>query len=395
MIERSEKIKLFSQRLKDAKKANRYFYLREIQSPSLARIIVEGKEFINFASYSYLGLIEHPKIMKAAKDAIDKYGSGAGGVRLLAGTTTLHKKLEEKLAEFKKAEAAITFSSGYVTNLSTISCLTDPKDIILIDKLNHASIIDGCMLSGARFRTYKHNNMEHLEKILEKSKDYNTKLIVADAVFSMDGDIADLPNIRKLADKYGADVMIDEAHSLGVLGKTGRGIEQHFNMEGSVDISMGTLSKTIPSIGGYIASNKDVIDYLKHISRGFVFSASLPPSAVAATLAALEVMEKETWRYEKLRENIRLFIQGLIEMGFNTMNSETAVVPVLIGDEERTLELARFLNDNGIYVCPILYPAIPKNTNRVRNHLMATHSIEDINKALDIYYKGGKKIGIK
>lgn len=395
MIERSEKIKLFSQRLKDAKKANRYFYLREIQGPSLARIIVEGKEFINFASYSYLGLIEHPKIMKAAKDAIDKYGSGAGGVRLLAGTTTLHKKLEEKLAEFKKAEAAITFSSGYVTNLSTISCLTDPKDIILIDKLDHASIIDGCMLSGARFRTYKHNNMEHLEKILEKSKDYNTKLIVADAVFSMDGDIADLPNIRKLADKYGADVMIDEAHSLGVLGKTGRGIDQHFNMEGSVDISMGTLSKTIPSIGGYIASNKDVIDYLKHISRGFVFSASLPPSAVAATLAALEVMEKETWRYEKLRENIRLFNQGLIEMGFNTMNSETAVVPVLVGDEERTLELARFLNDNGIYVCPILYPAIPKNTNRVRNHLMATHSIEDINKALDIYYKGGKKIGIK
>lgn len=395
MIEKSEKIKLFSQRLKDAKKANRYFYLREIQGPSLARIIVEGKEYINFASYSYLGLMEHPKIMKAAKDAIDKYGSGAGGVRLLAGTTTLHKKLEEKLAEFKKAEAAITFSSGYVTNLSTISCLTDPKDIILIDKLDHASIIDGCMLSGARFRTYKHNNMEHLEKILEKSKDYNTKLIVADAVFSMDGDIADLPNIRKLADKYGADVMIDEAHSLGVLGKTGRGIEQHFNMEGSVDISMGTLSKTIPSIGGYIASNKDVIDYLKHISRGFVFSASLPPSAVAATLAALEVMEKETWRYEKLRENIRLFIQGLIEMGFNTMNSETAVVPVLVGDEERTLELARFLNDNGIYVCPILYPAIPKNTNRVRNHLMATHSIEDINKALDIYYKGGKKIGIK
>lgn len=395
MIEKSEKIKLFSQRLKDAKKANRYFYLREIQGPSLARIIVEGKEYINFASYSYLGLMEHPKIMKAAKDAIDKYGSGAGGVRLLAGTTTLHKKLEEKLAEFKKAEAAITFSSGYVTNLSTISCLTDPKDIILIDKLDHASIIDGCMLSGARFRTYKHNNMEHLEKILEKSKDYNTKLIVADAVFSMDGDIADLPNIRKLADKYGADVMIDEAHSLGVLGKTGRGIDQHFNMEGSVDISMGTLSKTIPSIGGYIASNKDVIDYLKHISRGFVFSASLPPSAVAATLAALEVMEKETWRYEKLRENIRLFIQGLIEMGFNTMNSETAVVPVLVGDEERTLELARFLNDNGIYVCPILYPAIPKNTNRVRNHLMATHSIEDINKALDIYYKGGKKIGIK
>ena len=286
------------------------------------------------------------------------------------------------------------FSSGYVTNLSTISCLTGPKDIILMDKLDHASIIDGCMLSGARFKTYKHNNMEHLEKILEKNKDYNNKIIIADAVFSMDGDVADLPNIRKLADKYEADVMIDEAHSLGLLGETGRGIEQHFDIEGSVDIKMGTLSKTIPSVGGYIAAKKDLIDYLKHISRGFVFSASLPPSAVAAALASLEVMEEETWRYEKLRENTVMFNQGLIEMGYNTMNSETALVPVLIGDEERTLELARFINDNGLYACPILYPAIPKNTNRIRNHVMATHSKEDIKKALDVYYKGGKKIGI-
>ncbi len=394
MLEKSEKIVLFKQRLNDAKEANRYFYLREIQSPSSARVMVEGKESINLASYGYLGLVDHPKIVKAAKDAIDRYGSGAGGVRLLAGTTSIHKKLEEKLADFKKTETAILFSSGYVTNLSTISCLTDPKDIILIDKLDHASIIDGCMLSGARFKTYKHNNMEHLEKILEKSKDYNNKVIIADAVFSMDGDIADLPNIRKLADRYGADVMIDEAHALGVLGETGRGIEQHFDIEGSVDIKMGTLSKTIPSVGGYIAAKKDLIDYLKHISRGFVFSASLPPSAVAAALASLEVMEEETWRCEKLRKNRVMFNQGLIEMGYNTMNSETAIVPILIGDEKRTLELARFINDNGLYVCPILYPAIPKNTNRIRNHVMATHSKEDIKKALDIYYKGGKKIGI-
>jgi len=236
--------------------------------------------------------------------------------------------------------------------------------------------------------------MKHLERILEKNKDYNLKLIIADAVFSMDGDIADLPNIRKLADKYEVDVMIDEAHAIGVLGENGRGIEEHFNIEGSVDIKMGTLSKTIPSVGGYIAGNKDLINYLKHISRGFVFSASLPPASVAAALATLNVMEKETWRYEKLRENTRLFNQGLIEMGYNTMNSETAIVPILIGDEERTLELARFVNDNGIYVCPILYPAIPKNKNRIRNHVMATHSKEDINKALDIYYNGGKKIEI-
>ncbi len=394
MLEKSEKIVLFKKRLKDAKEANRYFYLREIQSPSIARVMVEGKECINLASYGYLGLVDHPKIMKAAKDAIDRYGSGAGGVRLLAGTTSIHKKLEEKLADFNNAETAILFSSGYVTNLSTISCLTGPKDIILMDKLDHASIIDGCMLSGARFKTYKHNNMEHLEKILGKSKDYNNKIIIADGVFSMEGDVADLPNIRKLADKYGADVMIDEAHSLGVLGETGKGIEQHFDIEGSVDIKMGTLSKTIPSVGGYIAAKKDLIDYLKHISRGFVFSASLPPSTVAAALASLEVMEEETWRYEKLRENTVMFNQGLIEMGYNIMNSETALVPVLIGDEERTLELARFINDNGLYACPILYPAIPKNTNRIRNHVMATHSKEDIKKALDVYYKGGKKVGI-
>lgn len=395
MIEKSEKIILFAQRLKDAKNANRYFYMKEIQGPSRAKIIVEGKEFINLGSYNYLGISDHPDIMQAAKNAIDKYGSAAGGVRLLAGTTTLHTKLEEKIAEFKKTEAAITYSSGYVANLSSISSLTGPKDIVVMDKLDHASIIDGCMLSGAHFRTYKHNNMKHLERILEKNKDYNIKLIIVDAVFSMDGDIADLPNIIKLAYKYGADVMIDEAHALGVLGETGRGIEEHFNIDGSVDIKMGTLSKTIPSVGGYVAGNKDLIDYLKHISRGFVFSASLPPSAVAAALATLNVMEKETWRYEKLRENTKLFNQGLIEMGYNTMNSETALVPILIGDEERTLELARFVNDNGIYVCPILYPAIPKNTNRIRNHVMATHSIKDINKALDIYYKGGKKIGIK
>jgi len=394
MIEKSERITLFTKRLRDAKNANRYFFMKEIQGPSRAKIIVEGKEFINFGSYSYLGISDHPDIMKAAKDAIDKYGTAAGGVRLLAGTTTLHMKLEEKLAEFKRTEAAITYSSGYVANLSSISSLTGPKDIVIMDKLDHASIIDGCMLSGAHFRTYKHNDMKHLEQILEKNKDYNIKLIIIDAVFSMDGDIADLPNIVKLADKYGADVMIDEAHALGVLGKNGRGIEEHFNIEGSADIKMGTLSKTVPSVGGYVAGNKDLINYLKHISRGFVFSASLPPSTVAASLATLNVMEKETWRYEKLRENTKLFNQGLIEMGYDTMNSETAVVPILIGDEERTLELSKFVNDNGIYVCPILYPAIPKNTNRIRNHVMATHSKEDINKALDIYYSGGKKIGI-
>ncbi|GAG84497.1 unnamed protein product, partial [marine sediment metagenome] len=256
-----------------------------------ARVTIDGREMMMFASYNYLGLITHPKIKKAAIEAIEKYGTGAAGVRLLAGTTKIHEKLEAKIAKFTGGEDAVTYSSGYVTNLAAITTLCQRGDLVVIDKLDHASIIDGCLLSGATHRSYLHNDMESLERILSNSGRYINKLIIVDAVYSMDGDVSNLPEISRLAKKYNAKVMVDEAHSIGVLGKTGHGIEEHFELKGAVDIHMGTLSKTIPSIGGYLAGDKDLISYLKHNSRPFIFSASLPPVAAATAIACLEVIE--------------------------------------------------------------------------------------------------------
>jgi len=347
-----------------------------------------------FASYNYLGLITHPKIKKAAIDAIEKYGTGAAGVRLLAGTTKVHEKLEVKIAEFKGADEAITYSSGYVTNLAAITTLCQRGDLVIIDKLDHASIIDGCLLSGAHHRSFLHNDMKSLERILVSSKDYVNKLIIVDAVYSMDGDVANLPEIFRLAKKHNARLMVDEAHSIGVLGKTGHGIEEHFGLEGVVDIHMGTLSKTIPSIGGYLAGDKDLITYLKHNSRPFIFSASLPPVAAATAIACLEVIKDEPERITSLHKNIKQFKDGLNSMGYNTMNSTTSIVPILIGEEEDTLNLCKIVNDEGIFICPILFPAIPKGTNRLRAHVQATHTSEDIDKTLNIFKRAGRKLGL-
>ncbi len=390
-IEELVKIKEFKERLYKAKSSNRYFYLQRIDSATGPRVKINGQEMIMLASYSYLGLINHPKIKEASIKAIEKYGAGAGGVRLLAGTTKLHKELENKLAEFKDADDAVIFSSGYVTNLATISSLYGTGDVVIIDKLDHASIVDGCFLSGAHFRTYRHNDMEHLEKVLIKTADYKNKLIIADAVFSMDGDICNLPEITRLADKYDAAVMIDEAHSVGVLGEYGRGVESHFGIGDVVDLKMGTLNKSIPGVGGYIASQKEVVDFLKHNARAFVFSASLPPSVIAAALAALEVMEEEEWRFQRLEENCQQLREGLKEMEYDTLLSETPIIPVLIGSDEETLELTKFLFDNKIFASPILFPAIPKNTSRIRTHVMATHTSEDIDYVLDVFKKAKSK----
>lgn len=375
--------------MKDEK---RYFYLKSIDGASGSRVTIDGREMIMFASYNYLGLITHPKIKKAAIDAIEKYGTGAAGVRLLAGTTKIHEKLEATIAKFKKAEDAVTYSSGYVTNLAAITTLCQRGDLVIIDKLDHASIIDGCFLSGATHRSYLHNDMKSLERILANSNNYVNKMIIVDAVYSMDGDVADLPEISRLAKKYHAKVMVDEAHSIGVLGKTGHGIEEHFGLKGVVDIHMGTLSKTIPSIGGYLAGEKDLITYLKHNSRPFIFSASLPPVAAATAIACLEVIEDEPERVTNLQKNIRQFKDGLNSMGYNTMNSTTSIVPILIGEEEETLKLCKIVNDEGIFICPILFPAIPKGTNRLRAHVQATHTSKDIDKALDIFERAGRKL---
>jgi 8-amino-7-oxononanoate synthase len=394
VIPLEEKINELNQRLKKMKDEKKYFYLKSIDGASGAKVTIDGRKMTMFASYNYLGLITHPKIKKAAIDAIEKYGTGAAGVRLLAGTTKIHEKLEATIAKFKGAEDAVTYSSGYVTNLAAITTLCQRGDLVVIDKLDHASIIDGCLLSGATHRSYLHNDMENLERILVNSGKYNNKLIIADAVYSMDGDVANLPEISRLAKKYNAKVMLDEAHSIGVLGKTGHGIEEHFGLKGVVDIHMGTLSKTIPSIGGYLAGDKDLIAYLKHNSRPFIFSASLPPVAAATAIACLEVIEDEPERITNLQKNIKQFKDGLNSIGYNTMNSTTSIVPILIGDEEDTLKLCKIVNDEGIFICPILFPAIPRGTNRLRAHVLATHTSEDIDKTLDIFKKAGKKLGL-
>ncbi len=389
-----DRIKELQQRVNQMKKEQNYFYLKSIDGASSSRVTIDGREMIMFASYNYLGLITHPRIKKAAIEAIEKYGTGAAGVRLLAGTTKIHEQLEAKIAEFKGAEDAVTYSSGYVTNLAAITTLCQRGDLVIIDKLDHASIIDGCLLSGATHKSYLHNDMESLERILASAEHYSNKLIVVDAVYSMDGDVSNLPEISRLAKKYNAKVMVDEAHSIGVLGKTGHGIEEYYNLRGVVDIHMGTLSKTIPSIGGYLAGDRDLISYLKHNSRPFIFSASLPPVAAATAIACLEVIEDEPERIERLQRNVTQFREGLKAMGYNTMHSVTSIVPILIGEERETLELCRRVNEEGIFICPILFPAVPKGTCRLRAHVLATHTPEDIKLALEIFKRAGEELGL-
>lgn len=389
-----DKINELKQRTDKMKENGKFFYLKTVENASESRVFIDQKEKIMFASYNYLGLIDHPKLKEAAINALEKYGTGTSGVRLLSGTTKVHEELEVKIAEFKEAEAAITYTSGYVTNLAAITSLFQRGDLIVMDKIDHASIIDGCILSGARHKTFLHNDMNSLERILADSDDFVNKIVIVDGVYSMEGDVANLPEISRLAKKYNAKVMVDEAHSIGVLGKTGHGIEEHFGLKNAVDIHMGTLSKAIPSVGGYIAGNKDMIDYLKHNSRPFIFSAPLPPVTAAVAKAALEVIEDEPERIENLRKNIIKFKEGIRSMGYNIGNSTTAIVPLIIGDEEETLELCKMVNDEGIFICPIVFPAVPKGTNRLRSHVLTTHTDEDIEKALEIFERCGKKLGI-
>ena len=389
------RIEAFDRRIEAAKDAERYFYLQTITSSTNHRVTARGREMVMLASYSYLGLIGHPRIDAAAREAIDRYGTGAGGVRLLTGTTDLHERLEERIASFAGREDAAVYSSGYVTNLAAITALFGPKDLVLMDKLDHASIVDGCLLSGAKWRTYRHNDMDHLEKLLiESAGEYESILVVADSVFSMDGDIMDLPRTVALCRRYGARLMVDEAHSIGSLGATGHGIEEHFDMVGSIDLKMGTLSKAVPSVGGYVTGDRDMIRFLRHNSRPFIFSAALPPAQAAAALAALDVIDDEPWRVGLLHRQQESYREGLQALGYDTMDSSTCVVPVLIGDEAATFDLTRELFDAGLFVCPIVHPAVPRGTDRLRTTIMATHTDEDIEYALDAFEAAGTKLAL-
>jgi glycine C-acetyltransferase len=347
-----------------------------------------------YASYSYLGLVGHPRINAAAKAAVDQYGTGTHGVRLLAGSLVLHKELEETIAEFKRAEAAITYSSGYVTNLTVVSTLLGRGDYVISDKLNHASIVDGCMMSGAKFLRFRHNDMQALEGRLQQVPDGAAKLVVADAVFSMDGDVIDFPKLVELCRKYNAWLMVDEAHSVGVLGKTGRGIEEHFGLEGTIDIKMGTLSKTIPSVGGYVAGQEELINYLRHASRAYIFSAALPPAQAAASKEAFRVILDEPWRVEKLRANTQQFIQGLKARGFDTLYTQTAIVPVLCGEDEKAYAMTREAQHRDTFVLPVVSPAVPPGLARLRATVTAAHEPEDIEKAMAVIEEAGRIVGV-
>lgn len=346
---------------------------------------MDGKRQLMFATYNYLGLLGHPRIERAAIAAVTRYGTGTHGVRLLGGSLDLHQRLERRIAEFTGRDAAITFSSGFMTNFATISTLVGPGDYILADQLNHASIVEGCLASGATFRVYRHNDMEDLEALLAAVPDGATALVIADAVFSLDGDIVDLPKLVALCKQYGAVSMIDEAHSLGVLGATGRGIEEHFDMPGAIDVKMGTLSKAIPACGGYIAGDAELIDFLRITARGYVFSAAMPPAVAAAALAAFDVLEDEVVaRRALLERNASYFIAGLRAAGFDTGASCSPIVPVIVGSDERALALTKYCQERGLFVLPALPPAVPVGTARLRLNVTASHTMKDIDHALDV-----------
>ncbi len=380
-------------RVEWGKEEGLYYYLQPVERIDGARVWVDGKPKLMFATYSYLGLLNHPKINQAAHAAIEQFGTGTHGVRLLGGTLTLHRELEERIAHFKGTDDAITYSSGYVTNVSTISTLVGRNDAVICDKWDHASIVDGCLLSRAEFLRFRHNDMADLERCLIKTQDKQTRLVVVDAVYSMDGDITPLPEVVELCQRYHARLMVDEAHSLGVLGKNGRGIEEHFGMEGAVDIKMGTLSKTIPAIGGYVAADRDTITYLKHTARGFVFSASLPPAICAAAIAAFEVMEEEGAALRaKLQRNVERFIGGLKALGFNTGCTQTPIIPVIVGSDENAIHMTKLLQDSGVFALPVLPPAVPVGTSRIRANVTAAHTEEDIDMALEAFAYAGRAL---
>ncbi len=382
----------------DEVKASGYYpYFRPIEENEGPVVIIGGKEVVMAGSNNYLGLTAHPKVKQAAKDAVDKYGTGCSGSRYLTGTLDLHNKLEERLAEFLGYEAVLLFSTGYQTAIGVISTLVQKGDYVISDKENHASIVNGCLVAkGAfvEFIRYKHNDPDDLERILQGLPEASGKFIVTDGVFSVSGELVNLPRLTEIAHKYGARLMIDDAHAFGVIGKCGRGTASHFGLTDKTDLTMGTFSKTLASLGGYIAGPERVINYLKHHSPALIFSASPTPASCAATLAALDVMEENPGMVDKLIENADYMRKGFREMGFEIIESQTAIVPVMVGDPDKAFFLWRKLFDNGVFVNAFVPPGVPPNMSMMRTSYMASHEKVHLDKILDVFKAVGKEIGI-
>jgi len=376
-------MKHISDELKKIKESGLYRELNIIDGAQGTHLKIKGKTYLSFCSNNYLGLANNPLVIKAVKDAVEKYGWGAGASRLVSGNMKLHEVLEGEISRFKGKEASIVFPSGYMANIGTISSLVSKGDLIICDKLNHASIIDGCRLSGADFRVYPHCDMEKLENILKKSSKYSCKLIVTDTVFSMDGDIAPLPDIVRIAHKYKAMVMVDEAHGTGVFGKNGRGVVEHFNLSKKVSIVMGTLSKAVGSLGGYVSGDTDLINFLRNKARPFMYTTALPPAVCAASIAGIKLIRKDPSLRTSLWNNVRYLKEKLELLNLNVIPSESPIIPILIGDAKKAVDVSKLLYKKSILIPAIRPPTVPAKSSRLRMTVMSTHTREDLEKLLD------------
>ncbi len=389
------KLDFLREEVEALKKEGLYTIIRTIESPQGAWIVVDGKKVLNMCSNNYLGFANHPKLKEAAQKAIEKYGVGPAAVRTIAGTMSLHLELEEKLAKFKRAEATISFQSGFNANLATIPAIVGPDDVIFSDELNHASIIDGCRLSKAQIIRFAHADPADLEKkIKEEGHKYRRKLVVTDGVFSMDGDIAPLPEIAEICEKYDAILMVDDAHGEGVLGKGGRGIVDHFDLHGRVHIEVGTLSKAFGVVGGYVAGSKELVEFLRQKARPFLFSSAVTPADVAACIAAVDILMESDELVKKLWDNAEYFKKGMRELGFDTGKSQTPITPVMLGEAHLAQEFSKRLFEEGIFAQAIGYPTVPKGKARIRVMISATHTREDLDFALGVFEKIGKELGV-
>ena len=390
---RANPLEWLGQEVSAWKAAGTYQRLRELEGPSAAESRVDGKDVINLASNNYLGLTTHPKLIEAAIAATRKYGAGSGAVRTISGTMDLHRELEDRIARFKNVPACVVFQSGFAANAGTVAAILTPEDHIVSDELNHASIIDGCRLSKAKIHVFPHKDHAAAGRILDDLAGASgRKLLITDGVFSMDGDIAPLSELVEQAERHGAIMMIDDAHSSGVLGRNGRGTVDHFNLHGRVDIQVGTLSKAIGALGGYVCGTRDLIDFLHHRARPFLFSTSHPPAVTAACIAAFDVLEGEPERIEQLWKNTRYFKKGLEDTGFNTGSSETPITPVMVGEAAKAHQLSAELFSLGVWATGIGFPTVARDRARIRTIVNATHTTHHLDRALDAFRVAGKDL---
>ena len=387
-----DKTHYLNEQLADLKTQGLFNNIKVIDSPMDAHVTIDGKTLINLCANNYLGLANHPRLKEAAKNAIDQYGIGPGAVRTIAGTMTLHEQLEQRLAQFKKSEAVVTLQSGFTANLATVPAVVGKGDVIFSDELNHASIIDACRLSRAQVVRYTHNDVEDLRRVINETTEYNRRLIITDGVFSMDGDIAPLPELVKIAQEHNMMIMVDDAHGEGVLGRGGRGIVDHFDLHGQVDIEVGTMSKAFGAVGGIVAGKQEIIDWIKQRGRPFLFSSAMTVPDVAACLEAVDILENSDELVQRLWSNGKFFQTELQKLGFDTGDSATPIIPVMLGEAEVAQEFSKQLFNEGVFAMAIGFPTVPKGKARIRVMNSAVHSTADLEEALSIFETVGKRM---